>query len=549
MLQATNILFLSQKTLIITMDEFDYIIIGAGSAGCVLTNRLIKSGKYKVLLLEAGGKDNYPWIHIPVGYYKTMHNPKTDWCFKTEPDETMENVSIPYPRGKTLGGSSSINGLLYIRGQERDYDIWRQLGNKGWSWREVLPYFIKAEDQERGQSEYHGQGGPLSVSDQRIKLDILEVFQNAASEVGIPKVDDFNKGDNFGCGYFQVTERNGLRCSAAVGYLNPVKNNKNLKIETKCHVQKINFENNKAVSVIYFKDNKQITVKANKEILLSAGSIGSPQILQTSGIGDVDKLKSLGIEVTKDLKGVGKNLQDHLMFRPVFKVKNIKTLNKKINSVFGKLLIGLEYVFLRRGPMTMGASQLCGFAKSDETRETPNLQFHIQPISTDKLGGANLHDFDAFTPTVANIRPTSRGEINIISSDSRDNPKIKMNYLSTDEDRKVAADGIKLIRKIVMETKEFKKYEPEEYRPGAHIQEGEEIVKACSHYAQTIFHPVGTCKMGDDNEAVVSDQLKVHGIQNLRVIDASIMPNITSGNTNAPTIMIAEKGADMILNS
>ena len=549
MLQATNILFLSQKTLIITMDEFDYIIIGAGSAGCVLTNRLIKSGKYKVLLLEAGGKDNYPWIHIPVGYYKTMHNPKTDWCFKTEPDETMENVSIPYPRGKTLGGSSSINGLLYIRGQEQDYDLWRQLGNKGWSWREVLPYFIKAEDQERGQSEYHGQGGPLSVSDQRIKLDILEVFQNAASEVGIPKVDDFNKGDNFGCGYFQVTERNGLRCSAAVGYLNPVKNNKNLKIETKCHVQKINFENNKAISVIYFKDNKQITVKANKEILLSAGSIGSPQILQTSGIGDVDKLKSLGIEVTKDLKGVGKNLQDHLMFRPVFKVKNIKTLNKKINSVFGKLLIGLEYVFLRRGPMTMGASQLCGFAKSDETRETPNLQFHIQPISTDKLGGANLHDFDAFTPTVANIRPTSRGEINIISSDSRDNPKIKMNYLSTDEDRKVAADGIKLIRKIVMETKEFKKYEPEEYRPGAHIQEGEEIVKACSHYAQTIFHPVGTCKMGDDNEAVVSDQLKVHGIQNLRVIDASIMPNITSGNTNAPTIMIAEKGADMILNS
>ena len=549
MLQVTNILFLSQKTLIITMDEFDYIIIGAGSAGCVLTNRLIKSGKYKVLLLEAGGKDNYPWIHIPVGYYKTMHNPKTDWCFKTEPDETMENVSIPYPRGKTLGGSSSINGLLYIRGQERDYDIWRQLGNKGWGWREVLPYFIKAEDQERGQSEYHGQGGPLSVSDQRIKLDILDVFQNAASEVGIPKVDDFNKGDNFGCGYFQVTERNGLRCSAAVGYLNPVKNNKNLKIETKCHVQKINFENNKAVSVIYFKDNKQITVKANKEILLSAGSIGSPQILQTSGIGDGEKLKNLGIKVTKDLKGVGKNLQDHLMFRPVFKVRNIKTLNKKINSVFGKLLIGLEYVFLRRGPMTMGASQLCGFAKSDETRETPNLQFHIQPISTDKLGGANLHDFDAFTPTVANIRPTSRGEINIISSDSRDNPKIKMNYLSTDEDRKVAADGIKLIRKIVMETKEFKKYEPEEYRPGAHIQEGEEIVKACSHYAQTIFHPVGTCKMGDDNEAVVSDQLKVHGIQNLRVIDASIMPNITSGNTNAPTIMIAEKGADMIMNS
>ena len=531
------------------MEEFDYIIIGAGSAGCVLTNRIINSGKHKVLLIEAGGNDSYPWIHVPVGYYKTMHNPETDWCYKTEPDETMENVSIPYPRGKTLGGSSSINGLLYIRGQEQDYDIWRQLGNKGWSWREVLPYFIKAEDQERGASEFHGQGGPLAVSDQRIALDILDVFQNAASEVGIPKVNDFNKGDNFGCGYFQVTERNGLRCSAAVGYLNPIKNNNNLKIQTKCHVQKINFENKKAVSVDYLKGDKKFTVKANKEIILSAGSIGSPQILQTSGIGESSNLKNLGIKIVNDLKGVGKNLQDHLMFRPVYKVKNIKTLNKKINSVFGKLLIGLEYVFTRRGPMTMGASQLCGFAKSDENRETPNLQFHIQPISTDKLGGANLHDFDAFTPTVANIRPTSRGEINIVSSDSRDNPKIKMNYLSTDEDRKVAADGIKLIRKIVMETDEFKKYEPEEFRPGSHIQEGEEIVKACSHYAQTIFHPVGTCKMGNDNNAVVSDELKVHGINNLRVIDASIMPTLVGGNTNAPTVMIADKISDHILGN
>ena len=531
------------------MEEFNYIIIGAGSAGCVLANRLSADKNNKVLLLEAGGKDTYPWIHIPVGYYKTMHNPETDWCYKTEPDKSMENVSIPYPRGKTLGGSSSINGLLYIRGQEQDYDIWRQLGNKGWSWREVLPYFIKAEDQERGKNEFHGEGGPLAVSDQRIRLEILDVFQNAAAETGIPKVNDFNKGDNFGCGYFQVTEKNGLRCSAAVGYLNPIKNDKNLKIETKCHVKKINFKNNKAFSVSYMKGDKNIIVKANKEIILSAGSIGSPQILQTSGIGSGEKLKNLGINIEKNLRGVGKNLQDHLMFRPVYKVKNIKTLNKKINSIFGKLLIGMEFVFARKGAMTMGASQLCGFAKSDDQRETPNLQFHIQPISTDKLGGANLHNFDAFTPTVANIRPTSRGEINITSSDSRDNPKIKMNYLSTEEDRKVAADGIKLIRKIVMESNEFKKYEPEEFRPGFHIQENEEIVKACSHYAQTIFHPVGTCKMGNDDEAVVSDQLKVHGIDNLRVIDASIMPNITSGNTNAPTIMIAEKGADMILNS
>jgi len=531
------------------MENFDYIIIGAGSAGCVLANRLSENPKNKVLLIEAGGNDSYPWIHIPVGYYKTMHNPKTDWCYNTEPDETMENRSIPYPRGKTLGGSSSINGLLYIRGQEQDYDIWRQLGNKGWSWNDVLPYFLKAENQERGGNEFHGIGGPLSVSDQRIKLPLLDVFMSAAEEFGIPKVNDFNKGNNHGCGYFQVTEKNGLRCSTAVGYLNPVKNRKNLKIETKCHVEKINFENKKAVSISYWKDNQSFKVKTNKEIILCAGTIGSAQILQTSGVGDANKLSKLGIDIINNSFGVGKNLQDHLMFRPVYKVKNIKTLNKKINSIFGKLMIGMEYIFLRRGPMTMGASQLCGFAKSDSSRSTPNLQFHVQPISTDKLGGSDLHDFAAFTPTVANIRPTSRGEINIISKDSREHPKIKMNYLSTDDDRKVAAAGLKLIRKIVLQSNEFKKYEPEEFRPGIDIQDNEKLVKAGSNYTQTIFHPVGTCKMGNDDMSVVSDNLKVRGIQNLRVVDASIMPNITSGNTNAPTIMIAEKGADMILNN
>ena len=532
----------------ILMNNFDFIIVGAGSAGCVLANRLTENPNNKVLLIEAGGRDSYPWIHIPVGYYKTMHNPKTDWCYKTEPDKTMENRSIPYPRGKTLGGSSSINGLLYIRGQEQDYDIWRQLGNKGWSWNDVLPYFLKAENQERGQSEFHGIDGPLSVSDQRIKLPILDAFMNAAEEIGIPKVNDFNKGDNFGCGYFQVTEQNGLRCSAAVGYLNPIRNRKNLKIETNCHVEKINFENKKAISVSYWKDNQSFTISTNNEIILSAGSIGSAQILQTSGIGEADKLSTLGINVVKNSVGVGKNLQDHLMFRPVYKVKNIKTLNKKINSLIGKLIIGMEYVFLRSGPMTMGASQLCGFAKSDKSKATPNLQFHVQPISTDKLGGSNLHDFAAFTPTVANIRPTSKGEINIISKDSRNDPKIKMNYLSSDEDRKVAAKGLRLIRKIVLDSNEFKQYEPEEFRPGINIQDDEELVKAASNYAQTIFHPVGTCKMGNDENSVVSDELKVHGIENLRVIDASVMRNITSGNTNAPTIMIAEKGADMILS-
>jgi len=529
------------------MEEFDYIIVGAGSAGCVLANRLTAIPSNKVLLIEAGGKDNYPWIHIPVGYYKTMHNPKTDWCFETEPDESMNNRSINYPRGKVLGGSSSINGLLYIRGQEQDYNLWRQLGNIGWGWNDVLPYFLKAEDQEHGVSKFHNIKGPLSVSDQRIRLKILDEFMNAAEEVGIPKVTDFNKGDNFGCGYFQVTVKNGLRCSTSVGYLNPIKNRNNLKVEIKSHVKNIEFENKKATGLSYWKDNQLIKVKAKKEVILSAGSIGSPHILQASGIGDAKKLKKYGINIIQNSIGVGKNLQDHLMMRPVYKVKNIKTLNKKINSLVGKILIGMEYLIYRRGPMTMGASQLCGFAKSDSSRETPNLQFHIQPISTNKLGGSNLHDFHAFTPTVANIRPTSRGEININSADTRVNPKIKMNYLSTQEDRKVTAAGLKLIRKIVLETNTFKKYEPEEFRPGINYKEDEELVKAASNYAQTIFHPVGTCKMGKDENSVVNDRLQAHGLKNLRIVDASIMPNITSGNTNAPTIMIAEKASDMII--
>ena len=528
-------------------ENFDFIIIGAGTAGCILANRLSKDKNINVLLIEAGGPDRNPWIHIPGGYFKTMHNPKTDWCFNTESEKFCNNRKMLFPRGKTLGGSSSINGMLYIRGHSSDYDYWRQLGNFGWSWSDVLPYFKKSEDYELGGNEFHGTGGPIKVEQIKCKFKVLDLFLEASQEFGFKKTDDFNNGDNEGIGYFPYTTKNGFRCSAAVGYLNPIKNRKNLKIITNAHVKKIIFKNKKAKNVNFFKDNISYSYSANKEIILSAGSIGSPHILQASGVGPVGLLKSNGIEVLNNLNGVGSNLIDHLMLRPVYKIKNLETLNDIYHSLPKRILSALNFLIYRKGPLTVGASYLCGFIKSDSHLEYPNLQFHISPASTDLLGKAKLHKFPAFTPTITNIKPTSRGSVELQSQDTRVNPKIKMNYLSTEEDRVIAAKSIRIVRKIILDSKAYKKYEPEELRPGIKFIDDDSLAREAGKFANTIFHPVGTCKMGIDKNAVVDEKLKVIGLENLRIVDASIMPSITSGNTNAPTMMIAEKASDMIL--
>jgi choline dehydrogenase-like flavoprotein len=535
-------------------DSYDYIIVGAGTAGCLLANRLSADPSARVLLLEAGGKDNYHWIHIPVGYLYLMGNPRADWGFRTAQEPGLNGRSLAYPRGKVLGGCSSINGMIYMRGQSRDYDLWRQMGNPGWAWDDVLPYFKKHQDQwalepgafeEGAFDKIHARGGEWRIEQPRIRWEILDAFREAAAEAGIPKVDDFNNGDNEGCGYFHVNQKTGVRWNTSKGFLRPVLGRRNLTVETNAQVERLTMEGKRASGLVVRQQGQVRTFSAAREIILAAGAIGSPQILQLSGIGPGGLLQKFGIAVRHEMPGVGENLQDHLQIRCAYKVAGVRTMNERYQSLVQRAGFAAQYVFTRRGPMTMAPSQLGAFVRSDPSRDTPNLQYHIQPLTLPKFGEP-LDPFPAFTASVANVRPTSRGWVRIAATDPAVQPEIRPNYLSTEDDRHVAAASVRVTRNIVS-MPALARYRPEEFRPGLEFQSDDDLAREAGNISTTIFHPVGTTRMGSDEAAVVDPRLRVRGVTGLRVADASVMPTITSGNTNSPTLMIAEKAAAMIL--
>jgi choline dehydrogenase len=542
--------------------SFDYIVVGAGTAGCLLANRLTRDPTKRVLLLEAGGRDDYHWIHIPVGYLYCIGNPRTDWLFKTDPDPGLNGRSLRYPRGKVLGGCSSINGMIYMRGQRRDYDSWAELtGDARWRWDECLPYFKRHEDHWRlddpsrapaGFAQSHGHGGEWRVEKQRLRWDVLDAFAAAAQQAGIPATQDFNQGSNEGVGYFEVNQRGGWRWNAAKAFLRPTcMGRPNFEMWTGAHVKRLLFERDDAgglrcVGAEVVTPEGIETVRATRELVLAAGAIGSPHILQLSGVGPGALLQQHGIDVVHELPGVGENLQDHLQIRAVYGVEGVKTLNTMTRNLFGKAMIGLQYALMRSGPMSMAPSQLGAFARSEPSREWPDLEYHVQPLSLDAFGEP-LHPFNAFTASVCNLNPTSRGFVRIVSPQHDAAPVIRANYLSTPEDRHVAAQSLRLTRRIVSQPA-LARYQPREIKPGPQYQSDEELARLAGDIATTIFHPVGTCRMGaaDDPLAVVDPELKLRGVSRLRVVDASVMPTITSGNTNSPTLMIAERAAEWI---
>lgn len=531
------------------MQTYDYIVVGSGTAGCVLANRLSADPAVQVLLLEAGGPDDYLWIHIPVGYLYCIDNPRTDWRYRTEPQAGLQGRSLLYPRGRVMGGSSAINGMIYMRGQRQDYDHWAELGCAGWDWDAVLPLFMKSEDHHGGATAVHGSGHELRVERQRLSWQILDAFQSAAREAGIPTVDDFNTGDNFGCSYFEVNQKRGVRWHAAKAFIKPVAHRRNLTVLTGALVEQLAFDDAlRCTGVHAIVQGQRQAFAAAREVLLSAGAVNSPAILERSGIGRGEVLQQAGVACKLDARGVGENLQDHLQLRMAFHVEGVPTLNEQVHSLIGKGRMGLQYLLRRSGPLSMAPSQLGCFARTASSPDRANVEYHVQPLSLDKFGEP-LHRRPAFTASVCDLRPSSRGHVHITNPHLDSAPRIAPNYLSTDRDRHVAAEAISLTRHIVSQPA-LRAYKPAEFMPGPQAQSTSELIEAAGRIGTTIFHPVGTCRMGPDTDlgAVLDTRLRVRGIKGLRVVDASVMPTITSGNTNAPTVMIAEKAAEMILS-